>query len=86
MSGLFKSGSISEIAKNHYPEHYPPKENMPRIVIWHSFWKKEQKEKTFWKIIKVPLARELQIVVFGKSNRSIGNIFFLFLPHLKSLI
>ena len=28
---------------NYYPEHYPTKETMLRIVIWHIFWRIEPK-------------------------------------------
>jgi len=34
---------IQKNVPNHYPEHYPPKENMLSIMIWHPFLEMEPK-------------------------------------------
>ena len=46
----------SENEPNNYPEHYPPKEKMLKIVIWNIFWKMEPNEKL--SEIKPPLLQQ----------------------------
>jgi hypothetical protein len=40
---------IQKNVPNHYPEHYPPKENMLSIVIWY-FFGDGAKVKTFLRL------------------------------------
>ena len=43
-----KSSNINKVP-NQSPEHYPPKKNMLRGVIWHLFfWRFDPKWKTIW--------------------------------------
>ena len=60
-----KGGLISEsfsVAKQmcQYLEHYPPKEKMLRIVIWHIFWRWRKSE--IISEIKLPLLQNNRFI------------------------
>ena len=68
----FCGSHLQKKVPNHYPEHYPPKGKMPRIVIWHLFleiWAKVEKLSE----IKLPLA-EMQAAVKQADSHLKGNI------------
>ena len=49
---------------NHYPEHYPPKEKMLRVVIWQLFFFRDLSQNQKLSDIKPPFVVGLKVNIF----------------------